>query len=105
MQETKFNPELMHAATHALAGKQKALHIHIEPTENHGFIASHQDHEDGMPVGSSRKHALSGVKELVKHLQEHYKNPMLEKIKAQGAESEAGETKQPAEVQDAAQGE
>jgi hypothetical protein len=30
---------------------------------------------------------------------------MLEKIKAQGAESEAGETKQPAEVQDAAQGE
>jgi hypothetical protein len=109
MQETKFAPSnnLMHAATAALAGRKghKALHIHIEPTENDGFIAHHQDHEDGDPVGKVRKHSISSVRDLAKHVQDAYKSPLLERIKAEGAEAEAGETKQPEAVRNAAEGE
>ena len=74
----------MDAATKGLgapdkpARVKKTTHMHIEPTDNKGFIVKHVEHENGMPNGKTKHHVFTKAKDMHAHVAKTYPMPAAE---------------------------
>ena len=62
----------------AKARVKKAIHMHIEPTDNKGFIVKHVNHENGMPTGKTKSHVFNKASEMHKHVAKTFPAPAAE---------------------------
>lgn len=104
--QMSIKPESIEKATKALGSKEgaKSKQMHIEPSDNKGFITHISDHIDGMPTGRAQHHVHANVDALLKHVKETYRSPDLDEAEEKAKESVGGKTKE-SKSQEAAEGE
>ncbi len=54
---------------------KKSIHMHIEPTDNKGFIVKHVSHENGMPTGKTKNHVFQKAADMHAHVQKTFPMP------------------------------
>lgn len=54
---------------------KKSIHMHIEPTDNKGFIVKHVNHENGVPTGKTKSHVFSKAPEMHAHVAKTFPGP------------------------------
>jgi hypothetical protein len=62
----------------AKARVKKSIHMHIEPTDNKGFIVKHVNHENGMPTGKTKNHVFTKAADMHAHVAKTFPAPTAE---------------------------
>lgn len=57
---------------------KKAIHMHIEPTDNKGFIVHHHEQENGLPTGKVKHHVFTKAGDMHKHVAKTFPMPAAE---------------------------